>query len=91
MRHPTQAALVPPAQAEALYDIALEEESNTDRQQEFLHQADLTQSVAGIISQSLSTIEPSSEGATTVQVPRTVLSENLALPTNVRQTNHLKR
>ncbi len=88
MRHPTQAALVPPAQAEALYDIALESERNKDVPDEVVYPADRTSSANGIRAHSHSPIGPLSEAAKLGQVPRTVLSENLALPTNVRRTNH---
>jgi len=88
MRHPTQAALRPPAQAEALYDIALERESNTDNPEEIVYPAERKPSVAGVRAHSLTVIGQPSEAARLGPVHRTALSENLALPPNVRQTNH---
>ena len=88
MRHPTQAALRPPAQAEALYDIALERESNRDDPDEFVYPAERTKNAASTQVQNISTIGQPAEGAMPDQVRRTVLSENPALPPNVHQTSH---
>ena len=88
MRHPTQAALVPPAQAEALYDIALERESNTESPEETVFPAERSVSVIGTRAHNITASGQSSEAAKLGQAHRTVLSENLALPPNVRQTNH---
>jgi hypothetical protein len=84
MRHPSQAALVPPAQAEALYDIALEEEFNNEPEE--VYPAERISPMSGSRN-VFSTIGQVSEVAMPGQAPRTVLSENLVLPPNVRQTN----
>jgi hypothetical protein len=88
MRHPTQASLMSPAQAEALYDLALERECNESEPDQIVSPADRTSSTAtAIISSNLTAGSQSSGVAKPGQVPRTVLSENPALPPNVRQTN----
>jgi hypothetical protein len=88
MRHSTQAALVPPAQAEALYDIALESECNASGPEESLFPADRTSSTFGLHPGPLAPIGQTSEEAMRVRAPRKVPSENLVLPPSVRQTNH---
>jgi|GEM_PF-4782378 len=88
MRQPTQAALRPPAQAEALYDIALEREYNTEDAEEIVYKDERTSAKAGTVIDSLSTTGQLHGEAKLGPVHRTVPSENLALPPNVRQTNH---
>jgi len=86
MRHPTQAALVPPAQAEALYDIALEREFNKEDPEEKFHPAETTSLVIGTLVQGTDANGQVSEVAKLGPTHQIVLSENLALPPSVRRT-----
>jgi hypothetical protein len=89
MRHPTQASLMPPAQAEALYDIALERENNVNEPDETIDPADRIGSTGiSLLLKKFATSTQSSEVAKNGQAPQTVLSENPALPPNVHQTSH---